>query len=302
MRISSQSFSNSMLLHFNRNNVGLFNVQNKITTQSRILKPSDDPIASAQLAKLRREQSAIGQYQTNIQRLSGNLAAQESSIKGCEQQLLVMKDKLQEAMGGTLSAEEISGYGKELASMLETTINLVNTRDEDGRYLYAGTKTGQQPVVFDEESQTWSYRGNDDTASTLVSSGQEVKVTTALASAFGSDLSTLNTLQTLVNKMQDSTQDPADYYSDMQAAFNAVEGSHASVGALYTELGGRQNSLTLLKDIHDDNNIVTDTVIRSLTALNMAEASVELAGLYQATVGAQKSYTKIQQLSLFSLI
>ena len=180
MRISSQSFSNSIMLNFNRNSGKLFAVQNRISLQTRILKPSDDPIASSQLAKLRREQSAISQYQTNIQRLSGNLATQESSIKGCEQQLLAMKDKLQEAMGGTLSAEEISAYGKELESMLEATITLVNTRDEDGRYLYSGTKTRQQPVMFNEESKTGSYQGNDDTASTLVSRGLEIQVTTAL--------------------------------------------------------------------------------------------------------------------------
>ncbi|PRD17352.1 flagellar hook-associated protein FlgL [Pantoea coffeiphila] len=302
MRISSQSFSNSIMLNFNRNNGKLFAVQNKISLQTRILKPSDDPIASSQLAKLRREQSAINQYQTNIQRLSGNLATQESSIKGCEQQLLVMKDKLQEAMGGTLSAEEISAYGKELESMLEATVTLVNTRDEDGRYLFSGTKTGQQPVVFDEESKTWSYRGNDDTASTLVSSGQEIQVTTALAAAFGDDLTMLNTLQDVATKMQDGTLAPADYFGDMQAAFNAIEETHGKVGALYTELGGRQNRLSLLKDIHDDNNVVTDTVMRSLTQLDMYEASIELSSLYNATVGAQKSYTKIQQLSLFSLI
>ena len=302
MRISNQSFHNNVLLNFNRNNARMFDVQNKINLQTRLLKPSDDPIASAQLAQLRREQSAIGQYQTNIQRLSGNLATQESSIKGCEQQLLAIKDKLQEAMGGTLSAEEIRGYGNELASMLETTLTLVNTRDEDGRYLYSGTKTGQQPVVFDPDSQRWTYKGNDDTASTLVSSGLEVQVTTALAAAFGDDLDTLNTLQSVVNKMQDSSQDPVDYFDEMQAAFNAIGDSHSQIGAIYTELGGRQNNLTLLKNIHEDNGVVADTVMNSLTQLNMAEASIDLASLYNATVGAQKSYTKIQQLSLFSLI
>lgn len=302
MRISSQSFTSNLLLNLNRNNAQLYAVQNKISLQTRLLKPSDDPVASVQLAQLRREQSAIGQYQTNIERLSGNLATQESSIKGCEQQLLAMKDKLEEAMGGTLSAEEISSYGKELASMLEGTITLINTRDQEGYYLFSGTKTDQQPVVFDEESQTWSYMGNDDTASTLVSSGLEVPVTTALIPAFGDDLEMLNTLYAVSQKMQDSSLKPADYFDDMQEAFNAIDDAHSHVGALYTELGGRQNNLTLLKDIHGDNGVVNDTVMNSLTALDMGEASIDLARLYNATAGAQKSYTKIQQLSLFSMI
>lgn len=302
MRISSQSFTSTLLLNLNRNNAQLFAVQNKVSLQTRLLKPSDDPVASVQLAQMRREQSAIGQYQTNIQRLSGNLATQESSIKGCEQQLLAIKDKLEEAMGGTLSAEEIMGYGKELASMLESVVTLANTRDQDGRYLFSGTKTDQQPLVFDENSMSWSYMGNDDTASTLVSNGMEVQVTTALVPVFGDNLEMLNTLYAVTQKMQESSQDPGDYFEDMKKAFSAIDHTHAQVGALYTELGGRQNNLTLLNDIHGDNSVVNDTVINSLTALNMAEASIDLARLYNATVGAQKSYTQIQQLSLFSLI
>ncbi|MTD26949.1 flagellar hook-associated protein FlgL [Erwinia sorbitola] len=302
MRISNQSFNNNTLLNFNRNNAQLFNVQNKISQQTRLLKPSDDPIASAQLTRLRREKSAIDQYQTNIQRLSGNLATQENSIKGCEQQLLAIKDKLLEAMGGTLSADEISGYGKQLASMLETTVTLINARDEDGRYLFSGTKTDQQPVVFDAASQSWSYQGNSDTASALVAGGTEVQVTTALIPAFGDDLKMLSQLQEVANKMQDSGLAPADYYAEIQAAFNSVGSAHNSVSTLYTELGARQNSLTLLKDIHDDNNVVNDTVTRSITALDMAEASIDLANFYNAALASQKSFTKIQQLSLFSLI
>ena len=127
-------------------------------------------------------------------------------------------------------------------------------------------------------------------------------MTTALAAAFGDELATLNRLQQVVTKMQDGTLAPSDYFGDMQAAFNALEQTHGKVGALYTELGGRQNRLSLLKDIHDDNNVVTDTVMRSLTQLDMYGATIELSSLYNATVGAQKSYTKIQQLSLFSLI
>lgn len=302
MRISSQSFNNNLLLNFNRNNAQLFNVQNKISLQTRLLKPSDDPIASVQLAQMRREQSAIGQYQTNIQRLSANLATQEGSVKGCEQQLLAIKDKLEEAMGGTLSAEEISGYGKELASMLDSIVTLANVRDQDGHYLFSGTKTDQQPLVFDEDSQSWSYKGNDDTARTQVSNGMDIQVTTALAPAFGDNLEMLNTLYAVTQKMQDGSQNPADYFEDMQGAFNAIESAHVKVGALYTELGGRQNNLTLLNDIHGDNSVVNDTVINSLTKLDMAEASMDLARFYTATVGAQKSYTQIQQLSLFSLI
>ncbi len=302
MRISSQSFSSNMLLHFNKNNARLFEVQNKIALQTRLLKPSDDPIANTQLSLLRREQSAIDQYQTNITRLAGNLAGQENSIKGSEQQLLAMKDKLEEALGGTLSQDDMDGYGKELASMLEATIALVNTRDESGRYMFSGTKSTQQPLVFDDASGNWSYQGNQDSASTSVSNGMDVEVTTHLAQAFGDNLETLNQLHAISQKMQDDSLTPEEYFNEIREVFASVSASHSKVAAIYTELGGRQNNLTLLQDAHADNSVVNDTVMRGLTELDIAEASIDLTRYYNAIVGAQKSYVQINQLSLFSLI
>ncbi|WP_034943428.1 flagellar hook-associated protein FlgL [Erwinia oleae] len=302
MRISTMSFNNNMLANFNRNNSKLFDVQNKIANQTRILKPSDDPIASTQMAQIRREQAAINQYQSNITRLSGNLSVQETTVKGTEQQLLAMKDKLEEAMGGTLSAEEMSGYGKELSSMLEATIALMNTRDEDGRYLFSGTKTDQQPVVYDEQTGAWRYAGNNDSASTNVANGVSVQITTHLAETFGDDLETLNALKAIADKMQDGTLSPSDYGDEMRDVFNVLETTHSKVAAIYTDLGGRHNNLDLLKDAHDDNTVVNDTVMRSLTQLDMGQASIDLTAYYNASLGAQKSYTKIQQLSLFSMI
>lgn len=302
MRISTQSFSNNMLLNFQRNQSKLFTVQNQIANQTRILKPSDDPGASTQLAQLRREQAAIDQYQNNIDRLKGNLTLQESSVKGVEQQLLAMQDKLAEAMGGTLSAEEMTGYGRELASMLEATLALANSKDEDGRYLFSGTRTNQQPITFNEESNSWSFQGNRDSATTNVSNGMSVQVTTHLAQAFGDNLETLNQLKAVAEKMQSGELKPAEYAEEMSKAYADLKQSHAEVTAIYTELGGRFSQLTLLKDLHGDNTVANDTVMRNLTELDMAKASIELTGYYTASMASQKSYSQIQQLSLFSLI
>lgn len=302
MRISTLTFTNTMLNSFNRNQSKLLTLQSQIASQTRLLKPSDDPIASTQLAQLRREQAAIDQYQSNIDRLTGNLSGQESTVKGTEQQLQAMMDKMVEAMGGTLSAEDMKAYGKELASMLDTAVSLINTKDEDGRYMFSGTRTNQQPLVFDAETNSWSYQGNQESATTNVSNGVSVAVTTHLAQAFGDNLETLNQLKAIADKMQEGTQDPADYAEEMSSAYASLQGTHGKVTAIYTELGSRFNTLTLLKDIHEDNSVVNDTVTRNLTELDMASASIDLTRYYNASLAAQKSYTQIQQLSLFSLI
>ena len=55
----------------------------------------------------------------------------------------------------------MSGFGKEIGSMLDSLVATLNSKNEDGRYLFSGTKTDQKPVVWNETTQSYEYNGND---------------------------------------------------------------------------------------------------------------------------------------------
>ena len=69
-----------------------------------------------------------------------------------------------------------------------------------------------------------------------------------------------------------------------------------------TELGGRQNALTLLTDSNEDVSLVNQKIEGELSRLDYAGATIDLND-YQLALGAtQKTYLKINQMSLFSLL
>lgn len=300
MRISSLYHSSSMLNQMNQNGARLSKMMEQMATQKRVNVPSDDPVASSRLVQLNREQSAINQYQNNITRLSGNLAMQESHVTALSNQLLSLQDKLLAASNDTHSEKDMQGFSSELGAMLESMVAVMNARNEDGHYLFSGTKSTTQPVIFDTASGNWIYQGNDATRGTTVANGVEVAENTALGgtlSSVGNDLSMLNLLKTVTDKMN---MPGSDYRTDLKQLLGEVKNSSDKVSALFTKLGGKQNRLTLLGEAHEDVSLANEGVIKDLSALDAATSYVNIQLYTQAVQASNKSYLMISQLSLFN--
>lgn len=305
MRVSSLYNSNAMLYQMGQNGTRMNKLMEQLSTLQRVNVPSDDPIASSRLVQINREQSAITQYQSNISRLSGNLSMQESHVKALDNQLTSLNDKLLAAANETHSSEGMSGFGKEIGSMLDSLVATMNSKNEDGRYLFAGTKTDQKPVMWNETEQRYEYQGNNGTRETTVANGVNITENTNLSHAFsssGDDLDVLNRLKAISEKMQDPSIPVSDYSDELNALMGSVKGASDKVSAIYTDLGGRQNRLTMLDDAHTDVKTANDLVAKDLSGLDIATATINLQLYSNSMQISNKAYSMISQLSLFSMM
>lgn len=301
MRVNSLSFSNTMLSNLGRNSTKLNKLMTQINEQKRVITPSDDPIASTQIAQIRREQAAIGQYQRNIERLGHSLSQQETRVDASSDQLLSMLDKLREANNSSHGAVDMAGYATELSAMKDMLVEQLNSRDESGRYMFAGTKTNQQPVVRDATTGAWVFAGNHESNSTPIGHGVLMKSNTDLAAAFGNDMKMLNDLESLLTKMADPLIAPDTYASELTAMIGSVQRTSDNVAGIFTELGGRRNNMTTMDEAHLDNKTIHDEVAGQLQGLDMATAMVDLNRYTVASQASYKTYNQIATLSLFSL-
>ncbi|MEW7311539.1 flagellar hook-associated protein FlgL [Buttiauxella gaviniae] len=300
MRISSLYHSSAMLHQMNQNGGRLSKLMEQMATQKRVNVPSDDPVASSRLVQLNREQSAIAQYQSNITRLSGNLSIQESHVTAMSDQLLALSDKLLAASNDTHSEKDMAGFSAEISQMLESLVSSMNAKNEDGHYIFSGTKTNTQPVTFDKTTGTYSYAGNDASRLTTVANGIEIAENTAISQAFSgsnNDLSMLNLLKSVSDKM---ATPGGDYRDDLKQLLGEVKTSSDKIASVYTELGGKQNRLSLISDAHEDIKISHDQVVQELSAVDAATSYVNIQLYTQAVQASNKSFMMISQLSLFN--
>ncbi|MRS89679.1 flagellar hook-associated protein 3 [Enterobacteriaceae bacterium RIT714] len=300
MRISSLYHSSAMLYQMNQNGARLSKLMEQMATQKRVNVPSDDPVASSRLVQLNREQSAIDQYQNNITRLSGNLSTQEAHVTALSDQLLALSDKLLAASNDTHSDKDMSGFGHEIKQMMESLVSVMNAKNEEGQFLFSGTKTNTQPVVWNETSQQYEYQGNDATRSTTVANGVTIEENVTIAGSFSdgnNNLSMLNLLKSVSDKL---ATPGSDYRDDLKTLLGDVRTASDNVAAVFTDLGGKQNRISLLSEAHTDVKMAHEQVVQDLSAVDAATSYVNIQLYTQAVQASNKSYMMISQLSLFN--
>ncbi|MDN3609447.1 flagellar hook-associated protein FlgL [Vibrio ostreicida] len=298
MRISDTQFSHMMLQSLQKNSAGLGKVMQQMSTSDRLTKLSDDPMASVQLLNLEREGSAIHQYKSNIANVKTALSSQEVHLDSVNESLKNMNELVLWGANGTLGDVERVGLVTELESLRSSVASSFNAQDEEGRFLFSGTKT-DTPALSDATG-TYVIEGNNDKRMVTVAKGvtMESNMTAQEILDVGGN-NVLNELDALIAEFKSPT--PA-FRATVESTLSTIESTSSSVLAALTELGGRHNNLDMMASAHSENKLFVDKVTNDLSALDYGEASVRLNNYMAALQATQASYVKINDLNLFDRI
>ncbi|NOI57114.1 flagellar hook-associated protein FlgL [Vibrio coralliilyticus] len=298
MRISDTQFSQMMLQSLQINNAGLGQVMQQMSTGERLTKLSDDPMASVQLLNLEREGSAITQYKSNISNVKTALSNQEVQLDSVNESLKKMNELVLWGANGTLTDSDRTGIISELESLRSSVVSSFNAQDEEGRYLFSGTKT--DTAALSNASGSYVIQGNSDKRVVTVAKGvtMESNMTAQEILDLGGN-NVLNDLDALIVEFQSPT--PA-FRTTVESTLSSIEATSSNVLAAMTEMGGRHNNLDLMDSAHGENKLFVDKVSSDLSALDYGEASVRLSNYMAALQATQASYVKINDLNLFDRI
>lgn len=147
MRISTSWMQQSALNAMLDQQAELARTQLQISTGRRIQTPSDDPAGSAQALALAHADAANSQYQRNIDAASGRLGREDQTLSSVSDLLGRVRTLALEGANGTLGADDRKNIATEIRQRLAQLVQLANTRDASGEYLFAGNATGTQPFV-----------------------------------------------------------------------------------------------------------------------------------------------------------
>lgn len=302
MRITNAQITAMMHNSMNGSSAELAKLMQQLATNKRMLLPSDDPISSVRVLRIQREEASLEQYRKNIANVSSSLSTQEVNLKATSDAMLNVRDLLLWAANGSNTNEGLAAMAGELEIIEQTIFSFANVRDEEGRYLFSGTLSDVPAVSFDEATQTYTVEGNDKHRQAAVANGVLVDENVTARSVFGPNMDMLNSLHNLIAQFKDPTLDMNAVRADILATIDQLDTTHGSLLGTITELGGRQNSLTLLMNSNDDVSLVNQKIEGELSSLDYAGATIDLQNYQLALQATQKTYLKINQLSLFSLL
>ncbi|HEY0455758.1 MAG TPA: flagellar hook-associated protein FlgL [Verrucomicrobiae bacterium] len=188
MRVSSNSFPDSLVDQLARLTARQNRLQMQAATGQRIQLPEDDPAAMQRVLQLQAESSSLAQYQQNIGSLKDTAVATYDLMKG----LQTTSDRANEIAvlaDGTKSPDDLKAYATQVTQLIKQAVAQANGQFH-GNYLLGGTKNDQPPFVIATDANGnvtgVTYQGNTSLAENEIGKGVSLPVGTLGANTSGS--------------------------------------------------------------------------------------------------------------------
>lgn len=162
MRVTGNTFSNTLATQLDQLTAQQYQLQNQATTGMRIQAPEDDPAGMEETLNLETQGSNNAQYQENISTLQNRA----TTASGVLSQIKTIMDQVSEIAtnsDGTATPDELQANASEVTGYIKQVAQLLNTKSGD-QYLFGGTASGQPPftVTTDANGNVTgvTYQGN----------------------------------------------------------------------------------------------------------------------------------------------
>lgn len=147
MRISTSSLYQSGLARINDLQASLAKTQMQLSTNKRIVNPSDDPVAAARALNVEQAKALNERLSTNRDDARSALNLQEGTLSSVTTLLQNVKTSIVQAGNSSLSDSDRKSLATSLRGQLDSLIGLANSRDGEGNYMFAGYQNSTAPFV-----------------------------------------------------------------------------------------------------------------------------------------------------------
>ena len=155
----------------------------QMTSGKRVEAAGDDSVAMISIHNL-KQQSTLNQQYTNMADLALNrLAQEETYLKNGDDLVQNTREKMLGAINGSVDANGLNSLAQDMQANFDAMLDLANTRDESGNYIFGGTKTDKPPFYKDADGNV-QYRGNDGQRYLQVASSIQVPISDAGSKLF----------------------------------------------------------------------------------------------------------------------
>jgi flagellar hook-associated protein 3 FlgL len=303
MRIATSQYQAMMTQSLQINQERITYVTQQMANGNRIQVPSDDPVDSVRLSRLKREESTIAQYRSNIAAVQERMAKNEGSLQNMVNDMNSGRDLLVWASNGSNTSQDLNAMVTSLTSLRDSLMYNANSKDQEGRYIFSGTVTDTPAIAYDASAapgSRYTYSGNTNDQMVVVGNG-----ITQVGNQNVSGLETLlNQLDQTIATLSAGNVDANDptVRSTLKDNLDGFDTAMGLIGGKVAVIGGQQNILKTIDANHENVSLANQTAILDIGQLDVGSAAIELNGYQTALEASYKAYSKIGNLSLFSAL
>ncbi|MGL5179938.1 MAG: lateral flagellar hook-associated protein LfgL [Aeromonas veronii] len=296
MRISTNQIQLSMLDNLQYGFGEYARLDRQISSNQRILQPSDDPVGSVQLLGLKKEQVAMEQYQKNIANAKSQLSQGEIQLESMTNMLMRLRELTQTAATGSLSEDDRRAIATEVGVIKAGLFDLANARNESGSSLFAGSQVNQTTLVKNV-SGDYVYQGDALVREVSIAKGVTVGLNQTADKLFIDNGDFFKQLDTMVAAIEGGAPDAADQARSMLDRSKVLQDD---ISQMVSTIGARINLLDLVDEGHTEKGTYSKEVSNQIESLDYASAVTRQAHVLKALQVQQQVFAKVNELTLFN--
>lgn len=276
MRCSTLAIYQQNVNNLSNAMIGVNHNQHQLVEHRTLLTPSDNPANASQALNYMHTLTGIEQYEIAREYASNTLGYEDSVLNGMSGLLTKnLVEKIVAAGNGTYSIERKNILANELENIRDSLINLANSKNSHGRYIFSGYKTASQPFSPVEGV----YSGGNQAITQWIDDGVEMQI-----SHLGSDIfisekygNFFERLNDTVAALKNDSEDAQETLSLVLQKINqSITYSMDSLGKIQTRVG---SNLQMLESL----------------GFNLANDAVRVKKGYQESIGSDQM-SKTQRL------
>ena len=130
-----------------------------ISSGKRILTAKDDAVVFSTLAGYKEGLQNIEKYKRNITQAESRNSLQDVSFSNADDVLQKLKQLFVQANNASLSSEDLYSLSELVGNSQQKLLNIANTTDETGGYIFAGFQVDKKPFVMQSDNSV-DYQGD----------------------------------------------------------------------------------------------------------------------------------------------
>ena len=271
MRVSDSMMGLSLINNLNRNKAHIEDLRTKIALNSKIRRPSDEPIGTARVLNLTDQLKGIETFTKNsdagIAFLDNTIFHMESMQAEVEKVMISLAD----LNNGTLQDNK-DQFAEKIDQALKNLMDLANS-EFDGKYLFGGTDHSEKPFGYNAAGTAVEVKvsGINGEQKIQISKHITQKINITGEELFGpvdgSDI--FNTLIGIRDELA-AGNDPSEALKDIVSEFND------KIINKLSDAGNIQNRLYDNLELLDNQSMLLNDLVSREKDIDMAGAVMEL--------------------------
>ncbi len=196
MRISTNTIFESGGARISDLQVGINRTMQQISSNRKILTPSDDPVGSARALVITQSDAVNDQFAVNRKSVTNSLSIAESVLGGVTNALQNIKTSIVSAGNGVLTDVERGFIANELQGHLDELLSFANSSDGSEGYLFSGFSAS---VPYSKIQGGAQYNGDQGQKSLQVDTSRQIPFAEVGSAIFGNIRTSLTQFNTVSN-------------------------------------------------------------------------------------------------------